>query len=354
MTVLFQELSAQVVTIDGYYYLLDSETHSATFTYQNKDTGGQPISSYSGDIIIPEFVSYQSSNYTVTTLGSNVFYYCNINSLQMPNTIKTIESEAFCNTTINSLTIPKNVETINQNAFYRCRGLNSIVVDKGNSIYDSRNNCNAIIETSSDKLLLGCYTTVIPNDVKAIEQSAFHLCEQLKKIVIPNSVTSIGRQAFQGCTQLESVTLSENLTEIPSQLFYDCTSLKKILFPKNITAIGAYVFMHCTSMEDVYCYGKVVPQTIASAFTSGPVLANMTLHVDKMLIEQYRSTEPWSLFGTIVPLTEEDMSVENITDSSDNKIVSIYNFQGHRIHSPLHGLNIIRKADDTVRKVIIK
>jgi len=60
------------------------------------------------------------------------------------------------------------------------------------------------------------------------------------------------------------------------------------------------------------------------------------------------------LFGTIVPLTEEDMSVENITDSSDNKIVSIYNLQGHRIHSPLHGLNIIRKADDTVRKVIIK
>ena len=89
--------------------------------------------------------------------------------------------------------------SIGNYAFDGCFGLTSIVVEEGNSVYDSRNNCNAIIETATNTLLLGIVTTIIPKSVTIIGNSAFRDCTNLTDITIPNSVTSIGDYAFRGC-----------------------------------------------------------------------------------------------------------------------------------------------------------
>ena len=86
---------------------------------------------------------------------------------------------------LSSVTIPKSVKEIGLGAFEGCFSLTNIVVDKDNIMYDSRNNCNAIIETLSNTLVAGCSATVIPNSITSIGKSAFCHCNTLKSIIIP-------------------------------------------------------------------------------------------------------------------------------------------------------------------------
>ena len=100
---------------------------------------------------------------------------------------------------LTSVTIGNSVTSIGERAFYGCSGLTTIVVESGNTVYDSRNNCNAIVESATNTLMFGCKNTIIPNSVTSIGNSAFYNCYGLTSITIPNSVTSIGDSAFDGC-----------------------------------------------------------------------------------------------------------------------------------------------------------
>ena len=129
-----------------------------------------------------------------------------LKSLKIPNSVTLIDDYAFegCSG-LTSVTIPNSVTTIGSRAFSGCSGLASIIVESGNKKYDSRNNCNAIIETSSNTLLIGCKNTIIPNSVTTIGYSAFSGCSGLTSVTIPNSVTSIGSWAFYNCTGLKTI-----------------------------------------------------------------------------------------------------------------------------------------------------
>jgi hypothetical protein len=145
------------------------------------------------------YVSGHADNYNASIVIPNIF---------QGRPVTSIGDDAFngCSD-LSSIDIPNSVTNIGGTAFQDCSGLTSIVVEAGNTVYDSRNNCNAIIKTETNELIVGCKNTVIPNTVTSIGGSAFSGCSGLTSIDIPNSVTSIGNLAFNGCSGLTSVTV---------------------------------------------------------------------------------------------------------------------------------------------------
>lgn len=142
-----------------------------------------------------------------TNIGDNAFSECsNLTSVTIGNNVTSIGHYAFneCNS-LTSIEIPDNVTSIGGGIFSDCSALSNIVVENSNSVYDSRNNCNAIIETASNMLIAGCQSTIIPNSVTYIGSSAFYKCNSLTSIEIPNSITNIGNSAFKSCGSLTTV-----------------------------------------------------------------------------------------------------------------------------------------------------
>ena len=175
-----------------------------------------------------------------------------IRDLLIPNSVTSIGNYAFqgCKS-IESLTIPKSVKNIGLQAFRDCSNLSSIVVEKGNMTYDSRDNSNAIIATSSDELIYGCKNTVIPNSVTSIGSSAFSGCTGLTSVIIPNSVTSIGGSAFFNCSNLTSITIPNNMSSIYMSAFEGCSSLTSITLPNSIKVISSATFQNCASLISI-------------------------------------------------------------------------------------------------------
>ena len=267
---------------------------------------------------------------SVTSIGNYAFNGCGgLTSITIPNSVTSIGYEAFYGCTgLTSITIPNSVTFIGYRAFAGCIGLSNIKVAADNTKYDSRDNCNAIIETASNTLIAGCMNTTIPNSVTSIGWNAFYDCTGLTSITIPNSVTSIGNYAF-----------------------YDCTGLTSITIPNSVNSIGEYAFRDCTGLEDIYALrtDPAAYDCATDAFSD----YSATLHVPAGSKEAYASTETWSNFANIVE--EEDLTaIQPLTLTPSEAGESYYNLQGQRIAEPQRGqLVVVRRADGTSRKVVV-
>ena len=320
---------------------------------------------------------------SVTSIGGGAFSCCSgLTSITISNSVTSIEPSVFSYCSgLTSITIPNSVTSISRSAFESCNGLASITVETGNLRYDSRNNCNAIIEKSSNSLIVGCKNTTIPTSVTSIGDCAFEDCSGLTSITIPNSVTSIGRSAFSGCRGLTSITIPNSVTSISRSVFsgcrgltsitipnsvtsigesafYSCSGLTSITIPNSVTSIGestfygcpgltsitipnsvksirARAFFGCRGLKDVFCYAIDVPRTDDNAFNLLD-FGNAVLHVPSGSIDAYSSTAPWNEFKYIVPIEEDDLqddlqeylnSLNSFDDTQDVLSGSIYTRQ---------------------------
>lgn len=174
---------------------------------------------------------------------------------------------------LTSIIIPQSVEVIGigYGVFEFCHKLKTIVVDKRNKYYDSRNNCNAIINTKTNELIAGCNSTIIPQGITRIGELAF--CGYTKdSIDIPYGVTYIGFEAFsfflksiilpdsiviiEDCsflgTDLSSISIPCNVKSIGDAAFEGCSNLTSVYLPNSLLSIGIDVFKDCHRLSSIY------------------------------------------------------------------------------------------------------
>ena len=215
-----------LVTIEG-----EGEMYDFKF-YYDEDIQNSPF--YNNNNVVNVIIKEG-----VTSIGNSAFTGCKyLQSVDIAQSVTSIGQAAFKDcVSLESLHIPKNVKSIKSDTFRHCGALQSIVVDEGNEVYDSRENCNALIETKTDTLLLGSNNATIPNGIKKIKTKAFYNCSDLKAIDFPESLVDIDDYAFYGCSSLNGVRIPNGMTSVSSFAFSNCKSLENIYIPESVEVI---------------------------------------------------------------------------------------------------------------------
>ncbi len=356
-----------------------------------------------GALAIPESVSYEGHDYAVTVIGNAAFmYYFYLTSLTIPNSVNTIEEAAFayCSGFTGDLVIPNSVNTIEASAFHTCYGFDGtlvlgngvtsigawafnscdgltgvlnipsnvasigedafvyckfegIVVDHENPNFDSRNDCNAIIETSTNELTTGCKNTVIPNSVTVIGNNAFKGITGMTSIEIPNSVVSIGDNAFAFCFDLTGDLVIPNSVEtIGESAFFQCEGLDgKLVIGESVFYIGDMAFRKCSHISSAISLATVPP--VLGNDLGGMAFAEFgiqTLTVPCGCVEAYQNSQWYDPIGLngfyefIEDCTEVSETSSIVTavypnptegmtkiEAENMKSISIFNLLGEKV-----------------------
>lgn len=286
----------------------------------------------------------------VTSVGEYAFEYnSTLTNIVIPKSVTTIgEGAFFCCYSLSELTIPSSVIEIGSKILYKCNALTSIAVDKGNAIYDSRNNCNAIIETETNTLICGCCNSIIPDNVTKIHDYAFVRNQNLISIIIPSSVTTIGEEAFSECTSLTNIEFSNGLITIGTNAFRDCPitiidipnsvthigdyafgncPLTNVTLPNNLQVIGQHAFMGCAALTTVKVKATTPPSMSNNAFQWGN--SNLVIHVPAGSLEAYKAADYWKDLNIIEdPIPNNQIwytsSDGNVVDFTGSNVSNIY------------------------------
>ena len=232
----------------------------------------------------------------VTTIGEHAFAGCNIPSVVISEGVTTIGRGAFSSCPIGALHVPSTLVSISpennafgEGAFHNCSKLQSITVDEANPIYDSRGNCNALIETATNTLLKGCKNTVIPDDITIIGLNAFLSINELNTITIPNSVERLETSAFAGCNSLTTITLPSNISYI---------------------GIGA---LNCCGLTSIVSKSPIPPTAYNSQWEYGydnsfmGVNRDIPIYIPFGTIDAYTIAPGWDYFNNFI---ESEMNLE--------------------------------------------
>ena len=242
-SVMAQEAKFEV--IDGFRYLLESDTKTATLLPKREGK-------YSGDIIIPEKVKGNDGvEYIVASLGASCFEGCSgLTSITIPSSVISLGDYCFRNCSdLTSITIPSSVTSLGDYCFRNCSGLTSIT-----------------IPSSVTSLGVGCFlycsgltSITIPSSVTSLGGSCFSYCTSLTSITIPSSVTSLDYSCFSGCSGLTSITIPSSVTSLSESCFYGCSGLTSITIPSSVTSLGNGCFGGCSSLTSI-----TIPSSVTS------------------------------------------------------------------------------------------
>ena len=232
--------------IDGFRYLLDSDTKTATLVPQ-KD------GDYSGDIIIiPEKVKGNDGvEYVVTSLGASCFKGCSgLTSITIPSSVTSLGSSCFSGCSgLPSITIPSSVTSLGSSCFSHCSGLTSVTIPSS-------------VTSLGSSCFSGCSglpSITIPSSVTSLGDYCFSYCSGLTSITIPSSVTSLGKECFHGCSGLTSITIPSSVTSLGTFCFSHCSGLTSITIPSSVTSLGYKCFEGCSGLTSI-----TIPSSVTS------------------------------------------------------------------------------------------
>ncbi|MCI6252594.1 MAG: leucine-rich repeat domain-containing protein, partial [Bacteroidales bacterium] len=265
---------------------------------------------------------------SVTSLGSACFYGCSsLASITLGNSVMSLGQFCFYGcSSLASITLGNSVTSIGKACFSYCSNLERMVVDAANPVFDSREDCNAIIHTSTNELIAGCKNSQIPNSVTSLGDYCFAGCSSLTSITIPNSVMSLSYCCFSGCSSLASITI-----------------------PNSVTSLGGRCFSGCSCLTSIHMLRSTPPSTESNIFGNTPL--ETVYVVDEDAKTAYKAQAPWNEYEIVaMPTGIEEME----TDKTAPTIVGYYDLNGRQVSSKQRGPIIIRYSDGTSRRVIMK
>ena len=371
-------LSAYDFEQGGIYYNITSATaKTVAVTYKNDGVGSNfnDDDTYAGDITLPSNVTYNGITYTVTKLNYYAFRDCTgLKSISIPNVVKEIGFNAFEDCTslvsaklsdalttiprsafshcekLTNISLPDNLSNIETTAFDRCTSLTSIHIPATvQSIgYQAFGNCTSLTDIN------------IPEGIDIINTWAFGMCTSLKNVKIPDSVKEIGPSAFYSCKGLSEIVLSDNVETIGQLAFIGCENLKTVTIGTGIKTIGDRAFGYCDQLE-LITINAIEPPTaveIPDGQTYGGTFdtwnyENTDLRVPAESIEKYRTAPVWeNFFKDRWPLT----GIEGVeaAEGAESEVVARYDLSGRPVADDYRGMTIVRHADGSTAKEILR
>ena len=349
--------SAHSFEVDGIYYNKTSDT-DVTVTYR-----GNSYSSYSdeytGDVVIPSTVSYNSVEYLVTSIGYDAFNGCReLNSVIIPNSVTTIGSSAFSNCSgLTSISIGNSVNTIQSKAFENCERLTSIVIPNSvTAIWDEAFlDCSALKEITFND---GNQTLLLYTDDSYSANYPFSGCHiekiylgrnidemgsglrygfwgrQLKEVTIAGSVTYIRSDLFNKCEKLTSVTIPNSVKSIGRGAFRDCRGLTSIYIGNTVETIDFQAFYNCNSLTSVTCLATTPPNIYAETFGT-KTTRNAILYVPSDVVNEYKNANLWKDFYNIQAITNgiDEIIIDMDKNMSSVVDVDIYTLNGTHVYN---------------------
>ena len=287
---------ASFEVIDGFKYILDSDTKTATLLPNTEK--------YAGDVVIPESVKAKDGNdYKITAFGDKCFCDCSfltsitipssvtslgdgcflgcvgLKSITIPSSVTSFGDDCFAGCGLTSITIPSSVTSLGNGCFNSCTGLTSITIPSsvtslGEHCFYQCSNLTSITIPSSvtslgDYCFIDCISLTsitIPSSVTSLGDNCFYRCSGLTSIAIPSSVTSLGDECFYGCSALTSITMASSVTSLGEFCFSCCDGLTSITIPSSVTSFGKYC-LSCDNLASLYFKGKT-PNRISDAYIS--------------------------------------------------------------------------------------
>ena len=316
----FNAMAQKTVTIDGIKYHI--ENGEATIAVQDE--------TLSGDIVIPESISYDENNYSVVRATNGAFQNTDITGITLPNSITSLGNSCFklCNK-LTSVKLPDNITSLGDETFMTCSKLSSINIP--NTLTSLGEFCLAFCNIT--KLTL-------PNSITKLGIGCFHSCENLETVTLPQNITNLPDFAFNDCKKLSGITLHEGITSLGESCFEGCSSLTSIKLPKSINKITGSIFNgcfeNCSNLSEVTCQWDNLDGIDVGSDAFDNIFSEARLYVPKGTTEIYKAKEPWSNFKYIIEdndVTEDAEKCQTPTISySDKKLTFTSPTEGAKYH----------------------